>query len=39
MIKHCRNLKHGFPYTEARISDLQARPCRIVAPGVEFTWL
>jgi len=25
MINHCRNFKHGFPYIEARISDLQAR--------------
>jgi len=27
MIKHCRNFKHGFPYIETRISDLQARQC------------
>jgi len=26
MIKHCQHFKHGFPYLEARISYLQARP-------------
>ena len=31
MIKQCQNFKHGFPYIEARISDLQARQ-RILAP-------
>jgi len=27
MMKHCQNFKHGFPNIQARISDLQARPC------------
>jgi len=27
MMKHCQNFKHAFPNIQARISDLQARPC------------
>jgi len=30
MIKHCQNFKHGFPYIEARIYEIEARnisPC------------